>query len=412
MRKSRISRCLVVALFFAVIVFLTAVNFTVINQGSAKNAVSYSFRFKMIYISILLVVVFLYGYIKDKLYKNKIGRTLSLVIRYVYVSILVVIAEIYTFKLEFNSLQNIKVIISLLLCIANSFVIKKIIFNISKSDILSVFTMFAFAMLMTPLTNECDILIITLLEFFVFFAILILQVLIDELKQRGLKTNKYIKLAILLGLVASVTLLFGINKWVYIISFIVLVFITDQLDYTHITFPRKFLFSMENEKRDKFYKIETININKLYVALLIALAIILIFSFSYKLIFNIDAVKNVDNYFFNYIKSCVKTNTDFNITHMLDNVKQILTSSNMYFMVLYMYIILIEVLSFFLRRKYDTKTTLVKTMYMLIIFFGVVSFVPVMFMQPIILTLTIIIAVINTTSIYLNREERIKLLKA
>ena len=56
MRKSRISRCLVVALFFAVIVFLTAVNFTVINQGSAKNAVSYSFRFKMIYISILLII--------------------------------------------------------------------------------------------------------------------------------------------------------------------------------------------------------------------------------------------------------------------------------------------------------------------------------------------------------------------
>ena len=84
----------------------------------------------------------------------------------------------------------------------------------------------------------------------------------------------------------------------------------------------------------------------------------------------------------------------------------------MFYILLFIYIIFMEILAICLHRRYDTKSTLMKTI-LLCLYASIVIFnMNIYYFQPVITILLILIAIVNTSNIYLNREERIKMLVA
>ncbi|MEG1363072.1 MAG: hypothetical protein RSC92_01315, partial [Clostridia bacterium] len=94
-----------------------------------------------------------------------------------------------------------------------------------------------------------------------------------------------------------------------------------------------------------------------------------------------------------------------------DNLKELVLSSKMFYFILFTYIILIELLNICLRRKYDTKSTMIKILFILILIFYSKFSYSIYQYKDVISTLLIIIAIVNTSNIYLNKEERVKLLR-
>ena len=86
--------------------------------------------------------------------------------------------------------------------------------------------------------------------------------------------------------------------------------------------------------------------------------------------------------------------------------------SKTYYMVIFVYIILIELLAFMLKRRYDTKSTVMKLMLVCIFVVSSIFKLNILYIQPLITTICILIAIVNTSNIYLNREERVKMLVA
>ena len=71
-----------------------------------------------------------------------------------------------------------------------------------------------------------------------------------------------------------------------------------------------------------------------------------------------------------------------------------------------------EVLSVILHRKYDTKSTVIKLMFILLIGLATMFKLNIVYFQPVLTMLLNIICIVNTTNIYYNREERIKMIEA
>ena len=86
--------------------------------------------------------------------------------------------------------------------------------------------------------------------------------------------------------------------------------------------------------------------------------------------------------------------------------------STRFYLICYIYIIIMEVLSLILHRKYDTKSTLLKIIFISLIFVLTIYKVNILYYQPVLTLLLVIICIVNTTNIYYNREERIKMIEA
>ncbi len=410
MKKSKISRSLIVVIFIAMIIFLNYLDIKLFLDYAGSNT-NTCFVSKVCYAILLIFSVLMYMFIKTKLYRIKVKRSNSLIYRGIYLFVLVLFARIFTLKYDFDSLINPICIITLALNVGAAFILKRIIFNISKSDILSVIAIVLYSTLINVGLDNKMLLITAILQITLFFSIWLIQVLIDELKQKGIKTKKYIVISLLIGVFISITTLFGVNKFVWCFVFLVLLFITVDLDSTHITFPRKFMYSISNIKRDKLYKIETFNIGKIFISSVFVIAVLILLNYGFMYLFNnVLVIDNSSNFIMSYIKDSL--NNSFNVDLIEDNLSKLIDLSKTYNLILFTYILLLEFLSFILRRRYDTKTTMLKSLFIAIIITVCAGSLEVIYFQPIILTLLIIIAIVNTSSIYLNREERIKLLVA
>ena len=101
MNISKISRSLVVIIFVALILFIGYNNILLLLNNSNNNVVLNIL--KVIYIIVAILLVALYVYIKDKLYRKKVKKNMALVYRYIYISFIVIImSNIYIFKIIFN----------------------------------------------------------------------------------------------------------------------------------------------------------------------------------------------------------------------------------------------------------------------------------------------------------------------
>lgn len=404
MNLSKISRSIVVALFVVMILFFSFTNFKVMNNNSnmeVTNNVTSNIA-KLCYTVILISLVLIYMYIKKKLYRMKVKRKIAFIYRYIYIILVITAASLLVVYKNIRDFSKISLVIYVLTSIITGFLVKRIIFNISKSDMLSVLGMFAYSMILNVITEHSIIFNSIFLEFTVLLTVYIIDKLIDELKQRGIKTKKYLWLSVILGICVAISSILGVDIKVWGIIGILSLFITSNLDKTRIFIPKKV-----RKNNDKMLKIEKIKINKLIVSVIIvALISTSLYSILSFILYRINDVQVLEN--LKSIKSSKESFMSFNI--FKNYVSSFVSFSKTYYMILFIYILFMEILALILKRRYDTKSTIIKLILMLIFVSIAINNINIYYYQPLFTIMLFIVAIINTTNIYYNREERIKLL--
>lgn len=411
MNISKISRSLVVIIFVALILFM-GYNDIILLLNNSNNNIALNIL-KVVYIIVTILLVILYVYIKDKLYRKKIKRNISLVYRYIYISFIVIIMSIISIYSKLYLVSNITLLIYLILKLSIAFVLKKIIFNVSKSDILSVFGTFAFAMLPYIYMNIESLFVNLINNLVLFLTILLIQKLIDELKQRGIKNKKYLIISLILGVFVGFTILLGVSMYIWIFVALISLILTSNLDKTHICFPKKIISSVNQKTKEMLYKVERVNIGKLFVSNLVIALVAFVISFIGKLIItNINVTNSLLINLFNFYNDILNINFSNICTNLVNNTNILLSSSKTYYILILAYIVIVEILAFVLRRRYDTKSTLMKLIFILLYLSIAVFSLDITNYQTILTVFLILIAIVNTSNIYLNREERVKMLVA
>lgn len=402
MSLSKISRSIVVALFVVMIIFFSFIDIRVMNGNMEVTSNVTSNIAKLGYTIILISLVLIYMYIKEKLYRVKVKRKISLIYRYIYITIVIVAISVVLIYDKLNDFSKISLLIYIIISLFTSLVVKRIIFNVSKSDMLSVFGMFSHAMLLNVIDDKSILFNSAFLEFTILLAIYIMQKLIDELKQRGIKNKKYIRLAAILGIVISLTSIFRVDMKMWAVVAIILIFITSNLDSTHFTVPN----NVSQKRKEGILKIERINISKLIISIIIASIIVSLFTILFK--FASNRIYNIQ--IFEYVKNIDFNNYNLSFDGIKDYTKNFVSLSKTYYMILFIYILFMEVLAIVLKRRYDTKSTIIKLIFILLYISTVALNINIYYYQPLFSIMLVLIAIVNTTNIYYNREERIKLL--
>jgi len=414
MKLSRISRGLIVAVFVLIIVFLGIVDIGLVFKKELNNSSIYSPFTKLIYTFIIFALTLIYVYIKDKFYKMKIKRKVALVYRYIYLVTTVIVARYLILTSTLKDLSSFALVMNIIFTTLVAIVIKKIVFNISKSDILSVIGVVAYCLNLNVIDDLETLYVATIISIVVALIILCLQLLIDELKQKGIKTKKYILFSCFVGMLMGISTLVGISMINWIVVLVLLLFVTVNLDNTHLDFPKTFVNSLSQKSKDRLYQIERININKILVSVLIAIiCIVIIYNIGQLVLYSLS-----DVYILRLLNININLNLNntFSVEDIVNNFENysvtFLSFSSTYYLLLISYILILEILSFFLRRKYDTKTTVIKLIFIVLFVTMIIFELNIYYFQPLFNILLVIIAIINTSSLYLNREERIKLLVA
>ena len=298
--------------------------------------------------------------------------------------------------------------------------LKKIIYNISKSDLLSVVGMLMYALLPNQITDKLMYFSMASLTLFTLLVIMQMQKLIDELKQLGIKTKRYIILSMITGVLIGITILLNLNSIIWIVIAVSLMFVTSNLDKTHLNFSNKIINNLRQKNKEILYSIERIYINKIFISVVVILIFSYISYFALNFVilksYNIPVVTNA----INSIKDPVGNNVINNLKlfqtmekdNIISNFQNLISYSKGYFLILSIYIIFIEVLTVCLRRRYDTKSTIIKVLFILTITFSTLFGLNILIYGQLITVLLILISIINTSNLYLNRDERIKLLNS
>ena len=189
MSKSKISRYISVFLFvilmsifeiYSIKCMFNVGDMTVDNRNSGIT-------FKIYYVVTGALLCFIYAIIKEKLNRKNVKRSASLIIRCVYLCVGIILTLSYSlFKAKFEIFSSVTFYYYIVVNVLNCFIIKKIIFNISKTDILSVFMMFIYSTLPLCVKNWNEAMYITFLTFFMTLFVFFVQIFIDELKQPGI----------------------------------------------------------------------------------------------------------------------------------------------------------------------------------------------------------------------------------
>ena len=100
------------------------------------------------------------------------------------------------------------------------------------------------------------------------------------------------------------------------------------------------------------------------------------------------------------------------LTDIRNTAYSLVGLSTRFYMLCIIYIITMEVLAIILRRKYDTKSTVIKMMFIGLYALVTLFNLNMLYYQPVFTMLLVIVCIVNTTNIYYNREERIKMIEA
>jgi|GEM_PF-2002157 len=417
MSISKISRGLVVAIFTVLIMLIifTNIHLTFSNLSLKSNTVE-----KIAYVIGLLFLITTYALLKEKLNKKKLKKVISLTYRYVFLITVTFLAKIIFVYTTVKDISKFTILIWAIISVLSAVVLKKIIYNISKSDILSVVGMLMFALLPNTITDKLIYYNMACLTLFCLLVIMYIQKLIDELKQLGIKTKKYMVLSLLTGIFIGISMILNLNSIVWIIVAISMIFVTSNLDKTHLNFSNKIINNLRQKNKVILYSIERIYINKIFISVVI----IFISSYlSYMLVnfvilrtYNIpiitDVVSNIKDSTGNNIIQNLKLFKTIETNNIISNFENFVLNSKGYYLVLCIYILFIEILTVFLRRRYDTKSTIIKTLFILMITIYTLFGLNILVYGQLLTVLLILISVINTSNLYLNRDERIKLLNS
>ena len=411
---SKISRSIVVAIFVALIAFLGVSDIVYINKYGVE-ANTGSNWLKLLYVVLIIVLVSLYTYVREKLSKLKLQKTIANAYKYVYITLVMIAATFFKIYNVLDTYPKRTLILYFVLIYLIGLFTQKIIFNVSKSEVLSVLSMFVVFTLPNAISDKTIDLNAKFISLLMITSIFVLQILLDELKQLNLKNRKYLVQAIILGVLVGLSTLVGVNYLVWYAVALVSLFITSNLDSTSLNLSNRQNKTIKKRKNNYFiYKIERIKISKLLISLAIIFAISLVIYFGGRGIIRVLANNGngVCQNIVNDLTVGIHTQKSFSVSSLKDVVRDFSSMSTRYYMFCYVYIILMEILSVVLHRKYDTKSTVIKLIFILLIGLATMFRLNIVYFQPVLTMLLNIICIVNTTNIYYNREERIKMIEA
>ena len=411
---SKISRSIVVAIFTALILFLTVMDIVYINQN--KDVIeSTSGLIKFGYFILIFVLVSTYTYVREKLSRLKLQKSVSSLYKYTYITLVMLAATFFKVYKDIDMYPTKTLLLYFALTYMIGLFTQKIIFNVSKSDVLSVLGMFVAFTFPNVIEDKTINLNSKLIALTLLVSIYVMQKLIDELKQLNIKNKKYIRQAVVLGFCIGFSTLCGINYLIWEIVALVSLFITSNLDSTSLNLSGKQKNTIKRRKNNYFiYKVERIKISKLIVSLVIVATIASSIYFGGRII--VHKLANTGNAvsfnIVNYLTVGIHTQLDLSFSNIKNQIFYFSSMSTRFYMLAYLYILFMEFLSLLLHRKYDTKSTLLKAIFILLVCLVIVFRVDMLYYQPILNLLLVIICIVNTTNIYYNREERIKMIEA
>ena len=293
--------------------------------------------------------------------------------------------------------------------------IQRIIFNVSKSDVLSVLGMFISFTLPSVISDKTIDLNAKFIALLMLMCIYVLQILLDELKQLNIKNRKYIIQAVVLGIFIGISTIIGINYLIWAVVAVVSLFITSNLDSTSLNLSNRKNKTIKRKKNNYFiYKIERIKISKLIISLCIITVISTIIYFGGREVIRYFANNNngVCQNIVNNLTVGIHSSFDTSFSNLKSQAYAFSSMSTKFYILCYLYILAMEILALALRRKYDTKSTVMKLIFILLFAVITIFKLDILYYQPILTLLLVIICIVNTTNIYYNREERIKMIEA
>ena len=346
--------------------------------------------YKFAYLAVIIISILFYLLLKKKMNSINCKKSVEYSYRYIYIAILVLLTRFIAVILykDGSVAEAIKPSISegiesYLIYYLSKLTLKPLYSVIIVNTILT----FACAVVIKRLVfNTTNYVLYNFNAFFVILGIYILLKIIDEVKQHKLKNNKYLKLTCVMGLVILLDILtFGRFEF-WILVLLSSLVISNNVGYVRLNSKREFVEKFSNLNTRKFmYKMEVITVNKLILVSVILLA----FMGLGVLILFMLGINVFDIY----------STIDINVLYK--NISVAISSSRNYYSILLLFIIILDILGIILKRKKDTKTTLLKLCTILITFITA--------MLDIFLIVSLIL---NVGNIYYNREEKIKLLKS
>lgn len=411
---SKISRSLVVAIFVALILFLGVSDFIYINKAE-PSVESISNWIKIGYVLLIIVLVSLYTYVREKLSRLKLQKPISILYRYIYITLVMIATTFFKIYKVIDLYPNRSLILYFVLIYLIGIIVQRIIFNVSKSDVLSVLGMFVIFTLPNVIDDKTINLNSKFITLSMLLSIYVLQILLDELKQLNIKNRKYIVQAVILGFCVGLSTIFGVNYLIWEIIAIVSIFITSNLDSTSLNLSNRQNKTIKRKKNNYFiYKIERIKISKLIVSLCIIIFISSIIYFSGRMIIRKLAYNQngVCENIVNDLTVGIHTDIDKSFNNIKAQAYKFSSMSTKFYIFCYIYIIAMEILSVLLHRKYDTKSTVIKLSFVLLYTIITIFKLNIVYYQPVLTALLVIICIVNTTNIYYNREERVKMIEA
>lgn len=414
MSISKISRSIVVVIFAVFILFLTIADFMYIgNDISTVEGPSGIVKFG--YFILIIVLVSLYTYVREKLSRLKLQKKLATAYRYTYILLVMLATTFFKVYSIMDLYPTSTLVLYFILTFLMGFYTQRIIFNVSKSDVLSVLGMFIAFTLPNVIDDKTMNLNSKFIAVVLLMSVYVMQTLIDELKQLNIKNKKYIRQAIFLGVCIGISTLCGISYLLWIAVGIVLLFITSNLDSTSLNLSSRPNNTIKRKRNNYFiYKIERIKISKLIISLvIISLMLTGIYLGGRIVITNLAAQGNgVCQNIVNELRIGVRSESNIGFSNIMNQAYNFVGLSTRFYVLCFAYILFMEILAVALRRKYDTKSTLVKMIFVALYSIITIFKVNVLYYQPILTILLVIICIINTTNIYYNREERIKMIEA
>lgn len=388
MKISRIIRSIVAVLVIVLVCMLLLV--TVRHITLIKS--NLSLHIKIICSVSYLFTILLYLEIKKRLYNKLKNNILIDLYGYLYLGVLVFISRFlmvqYFEKDLVISGTMYQIIFSTILTYINSIVIKKIMFNITKSDMIS--TICAITYIFMPIGLFASIIFLpyNLNLTFILLGIYILLNIIDNISELKSNKNNYFLLIISQVVLIIADIING-NSYIYWLTSILLFsLIIEYSDIINI----KILNKLRDKFKDKILfinKIPHINISKKTMVLVINIFAILI-----GLI--ITEFKNVNNFL-------TFENAKLNLIGLVENTRYL-------YLTIFILIIVTDFVSIILERKQDIKCSIINMNLIIItiltIFYYKGEYFNIIFEGVLILKL-----MLSISNIYLNRDEKIKLLK-
>lgn len=419
MYRSKIIRGIIVAIFVAccACMLLVCVKNTIGVQSTFKTS------YKFIYVISLLISIFFYALLKNKLKLLNCKKSVEYTYRYIYLVMLVLITRFVAVVLyKDNSVADLiepsfdkglgsylvyflgkitlyplyaTIIINTIITFACSIIIKRMVFNVTTNEMLSAIATIMYIFIPQAVLNTTNYAPYNFNTLFVLGGIYLLLLIIDEVKQHKLKNKKYLNYTAIMGVCILLDILCLGRFEFWVIVLLTSLIISNNVGYVRVNNKREFIEKINSvSARKLMYKMEAISINKL---LLVSVIIILFVAAGVGITYLLG-------------QEILEIYDNINIYGLYNNLSQNIYESKNYYIVLISFIFILEILGIILRRKVDTKSSLVKLCSILIVLITLT--LNKVYSASMLDTFLVLSLILNIGNIYYNRDEKIKLLKA